>query len=687
MCWVAASILLLFPTGARTAQQIQIPQIPAFRPAPTAPPALSVPPSVPYPATVFGATPLLPAGAYPPTPPAGPPTTAAAGACGCPHITPIATSEKPGPGRTAFELSADDIDWAFSNRLTRFNGDWDKALLDLAHAIDPGGSLQLWSDPAPVADQSAAPLVEGDLTRFLISGPPDPSTLQPAPFPLPGEDPRVAMGKYLFGAGRISGIVLDLVATIARADKYGEPAFGVRDAALHWARFLADDLSRVPEARARASPAGQRIELVRGQALYTLQSILNLAIRPDPRWSNVIPREGRLHFVRRYPDDTTAGALPSAALALDVYDLASAALDVILAIDNKKQTKGLLGYMGRPTHFDPEGRPIWNSEDAPGGAASLLVQQTLIELAALHSRFGGPAPSGSPAEAVACKALSVLAGLADRKLAHSAALRRNLWAWMILDPAWAYGQFKADPFAAPRYRAIRAAALLAGLDDGEEARLVAPFAIFRLEQRSIYAFSEPPPNPSWSKNDVAGALQTLRDVLTYATGPGRAAFAAVVNTHLDRIRSISALAQAAREPAWPETGAILTFFERLPDTFPPVLEKGTHQRLLGITSAHLAAWDAAQPDISALEWQALCPPKEAPPRVLIFAQGRHDPILLDKLYQNIPLMLGVVFDEPYDGASYPVSLRTSGGQIDLTARRAKENALLFLTDPFVIRGQ
>ena len=495
------------------------------------------------------------------------------------------------------------------------------------------------------------------------------------------------MGKYLFGVGRISGIVLDLVATIARADKYGEPAFGVRDAALHWVRFLADDLSRVPQSRARASPAGQRIAMVQGQAAYTLQSILNLAIRPDPRWSNMIPREGRLHFVRRYPNDTTAGTAPPGALGLDVYDLASAALDVILAVDNKKRTKGLLGYMGRPAHFDPDGRPITNNDEAPEGAQSLFVQQTLIELAALHGRFGGPAPPSSPAEAVACKALSVLAGLADRKLPHSAALRRNLWAWVVLDGAFGLAKSEdSEPFHAPRYRATRAAALLAGLENELEVKLTAPFLLARLEQWSIFAYAELPSTPLLRKH-LADELQTVRDVLTYATGPGRAAFARLANAHLDRIRAIAALAQAAREPGGHETGAFVDFMDRLPDTFPPVLEKGTHQRLLGITSAHLAAWDAAQPDISALEWQALCPPNEAPPRPLVFVQGALEMYEVDKLYLGVPLRLGLVFDEPYSEESYDVELQTSGGKSTLKAKRFDQDGILYLTDPFTLGGQ
>jgi hypothetical protein len=627
--------------------------------------------------------PLFNPGQHPPVPPAGPPTTPPVGGCGCPHITPVAGSDKPDPGRAAFELSPNDLDWAFSNRLARFSGDWDKALLDLAHAIDKDGTLQLWTAPAPVADPKAAPLVEGDFSGFLIAGYPDPSTLPPAPHPIPGEDAHVSMARYLYGPARVSGIMLDLVATIARADKYGEPAAGTRDAALHWARFLIDDLSRMPGRVVPNNPLAQRISVVRLQAVYTLESILEMAIRPDPRWSNIIPREGRMHFVVRNLKDPKAGDMPANALALDVYDLASAALEIVLSIDDKKQTTGLLGYMGRPDHFDPDGYPLSDGDGPAQGVSTFLVMRGILEFAALHSRFGGPAPPGSPAEAVACKALSVLAGLAARTLPHSTAMRRSLWGWSMGQIRWGEGAADADPLQAPRYRAMRAAALLAGLQDAGEARLIARLMLVRLEQSSIRLYrDQPPPDPPWKKDDVAGALQSLRDVTTYATGPGRSAFTALVNAHLDRIRAILARAEATREPGWREIGALVPVIDRLPDTFPDVLDKGSRQQLIDISNAHLAAFAAAAPDISAPEWQALCPPAGTPPRVVLIARGASRDYIVDRLYPGVPTAIDLVFGESYYGDSYPVSIE-AGGKLDLTALPVDADHLVYRTPVFL----
>jgi hypothetical protein len=631
--------------------------------------------------------PFLPNGIDLPTPPGGPATTPPPdGACGCPHITPLASSDKPDPGHAEFEFSANDLDWEFSNRLARFNGDWQKALNDLARAIDPDGSLRIAQAPTVAAAvANAVPLVEGDFTRFLINGPPDAQSLPPAPHPLPGEDARVGMQKFLYGPARVSGLVINLLTTIARSDKYGEPAFGVRDAAVHWLRFLAEDLGRMPNARARSSPTAARVALVRAQVMLTLQGVIEQALRPDPRWRET-PRFARIHSMLRDPRSSPITDAPAGGLTIDIYDLASATLDVFLSVRRDKQVAGLTEFMGRPTQFNAAGIPVSDRDGPPEGISDFLTIRALVELAALHSRFGGPAPKGSPAEAVSCKTLSVLMGFADRKLAHSAAWRRRLWAYMVGDAGRNPGM---PPVAVQqrRFHAMRAAALLAGLLDGQEAQLFAPPLLVYAEEWFLISLTDANAHAADFRKSAVSTLQSIRDITRYATGPGRTSFSKLVDEHVARVQATHDAAQAARDRYWNEMVPTIPLWGlRFPDAnaVPPVMYEGQRPTLLAATEEYLGLWQQAEPDMSAAEWQALCPPAEAPPRVLIFTLGPHGPILLDKLYQNIPLMLGVTFAEAYEGDSWPVAVQASGGRIDLVARRTKENAQLYLTEPFVI---
>ncbi len=634
-------------------------------------------------------SPMLNPGVVPPTPPSGPATTPPpAGTCGCPHITPLATSDKPDPHRAEFEYSANDLDWEFSNRLSRFNGDWDAALRDLARAIDPTGSLQLAAKPAakPASNPAinAPVLVEGDFTKFLISGPPDDKTLAPPP----GSDPRLAMQNFLYGSARVTGLVVDLLSTVARSDKYGEPAFGVRDAALHWLRFLIEDLGRMPMAQARPGPpTAGRIAMVRSQALYTLIGIIEQAVRPDPRWRGS-PRSARIHAMLRHPDASPITDAPATGLALDSYDLASAALDVLISVDNKQQTTGLLEFMGRPDHFDANGAPMSQRDEPPEGATNVLLVRALIQLAALHSRFGGPAPSGSPAEAVSCKALSVLTGLSDRKLAHSAALRRLLWIDMISQTA-TLGVGANKAYNTPRYRAERAAALLAGVLDVQEAKLILPSQanLANIEFVDAYYRGAKGGGPSHAdfQDDLTDALHTITDMTQYATGPGAPGLAAQVNAHQTRVRNTLTAAQGARDATWndPPPNPVV-FGPGYPDasTIPRVMSQADRAALISSAQGYLEVWAQASPDISAPEWQALCPPSPGPPQVVVIALGARRDFIIDRFYPGVPTAIDLVFDEAYSGDSFPVTVE-DGGTLELTAVPLNGDHRLFRTPAFL----
>ncbi len=456
--------------------------------------------------------------------------------------------------------------------------------------------------------------------------------------------------------------------------------FGVRDAALHWLRFLVDDLGRVPQARTRSSPAANRVALVRSQALYTLQAIIEQAVRPDPNWRE-LPRFARIQSMLRHPGGPPITDAPPTGPALDFYDLASATLDVFLSTDRDKKISGLTGLMGRPTHFDGGGIPVSDKDGPFEGAGAIFINRATVELASLHSRFGGPAPTGSPAEAVACKTLSILMGLADRKLPHSAAFRRYMWAYMVGDEWYGAGGTTGRIYER-RFRVLRATALLAGLLDGQEAQLYAPNILAHAEQ--AYLASGSGPSAAQFRQAVISAFQTIRDISRYATGPGRAAFTKLVDEHFARVRRIAAAVQAAREPVWPEMAKLVIMMPRFsdPDKIPPVMEKGNRAGLLRALQQYLDLWDQSAPDISPAEWQALCPPAATPPRVVLIARGARRDYIIDRLYPGVPTAIDLVFDEPYDGESYPVSIE-AGGKLDLTAQPVNGDHRLFRTQSFL----
>lgn len=80
----------------------------------------------------------------------------------------------------------------------------------------------------------------------------------------------------------------------------------------------------------------------------------------------------------------------------------------------------------------------------------------------------------------------------------------------------------------------------------------------------------------------------------------------------------------------------------------------------------------------------------SPPRVLLLAKGVDEPIIIDKLYRTeyhgelnrkIPLMIGVLFDEPNDQDSFPVTVSAGGRNIELTAKPSDDRRL-FETEIF-----
>jgi hypothetical protein len=79
-----------------------------------------------------------------------------------------------------------------------------------------------------------------------------------------------------------------------------------------------------------------------------------------------------------------------------------------------------------------------------------------------------------------------------------------------------------------------------------------------------------------------------------------------------------------------------------------------------------------------------CGPAGTPPRALILVMRERSPLLVDKLYQDVPLAIALVFDEPYSGDSYPISIDTGGGKLDLEATPVNDARTWFQTRTFRI---
>jgi hypothetical protein len=562
-------------------------------------------------------------------------------ACGCPVITPVATSDKPAPGRVSGELSLRDLELFMSNREARFDGDWDKAMLSLAHDIDPSGAMKMWSDPAPAPTRANLPVMEGGVTYRLLNGVDYTSAIRAKHLPY-----------MILRVSDQTGVLMShIVWTLARINKYGESEFGLRKALLSVAHFLINDLARKPppEPRSATDAASRSRETTAWEQEAQSQGVLSVEHLALARPEIV---ETTMQSERFLLDRTIGFALPqyderratrkagafepfeqedkfwkkeAATLPLDDFDLANAALDIEMIVDKKGHPTSLLSYRYRGS----QGTLLYDS-DLIANLAGVAARRTL---------FGGSGPDNSSVDAVGCKAFAVLVALLDYRSKDSASWRSVVWSHFFNDGLRSRGQ---TPAALPTFLAQRAALILGGLADADKART---------EAITLVGLAD-----NWGGRQDKELLAvvpminaTTRDMALFMAGPAKSAFSDTVEKEWAGHRASADAGNDYRAP--------------------------------------IQAWDASSADWTPISAQLVCAPPETPPRVLIFSQGLYDPILLDKLYQNIPLMLGVVFDEPYDGGSYPVSLRTSGGQIDRTARPTKENPLLFLTDQFVIKDR
>jgi hypothetical protein len=220
----------------------------------------------------------------------------------CPRLPSITTLDDPAPGSVASELTFADLETIFSNRAAALNGNWDAAFALLEHEIDPENKYRLWNRDAPSPDTSVA-RTEGGLTYTLLYGP---IQLQPG-----GQMPRQP-NRWTNVADSVA-VVRALLNTIARCNKYGEPARGLRAASVAAARFLTDDLARVPDMPSQQDTKAFRLRVAGMAARTTLAAALSGA--PVAR-----PASGM-------------------ELALESRDLTGAALDVVRTVDDVVRTQ------------------------------------------------------------------------------------------------------------------------------------------------------------------------------------------------------------------------------------------------------------------------------------------------------------------------------------------------------------
>jgi len=298
---------------------------------------------------------------------ATPSTPAAPASCGCKPL-PWWPKDKASPRAAArSEVSNDYLLNMFSDREGLYDGDVRKGLLALAHDIDPDGQLGISRGPAPQPTNPDFRVREGLVSDELINGP-----------PAPGQK------RYNIVNGR--ELALQLVHTLARTRRYGEPSAGLRRRCLLIGHFIGDDLFRIPnEAVARDAKGG----FIGAFAQEFRRTVLMYAGFGSPgrhvAWGRNIPGEFKN---------------PKEPMYLDEYDLSDAALDIILFHDDA--TGRDFGWFSRKSQYE--------------GEADSELARELVLTAAGKPQFQATGAGVDPRQAsVACKAFDTLVVLSRPK--------------------------------------------------------------------------------------------------------------------------------------------------------------------------------------------------------------------------------------------------------------------------------
>jgi hypothetical protein len=545
----------------------------------------------------------------------------------------MASSEHPAPGFAQAELTYDDMEGLLSNR-DRIYGGWDEALKALAHDIDPDGSLGISHGPPPVPVDKTVTLKEGRLSALLV-------------------DQRNTKGID------IGSTVVQLGITIARANRYGEPSFGIRKVATQAARFLMDMGAAIPPQQDGASHAGR----IRGAAIGARYNVAVQIGAAQPQAVQRLPRD----FTGFVPDPPKGPLVPN--LDLDVLDIANAWLGVLIATDEH----------GNETRV----RILTGKTDE-------LFGRSLLAAAFGRPEFGGPAPPGSRWYVVACRAFATLVALGKVGSPNGNVIREAVLQ-TFEDSSFApdaYSVYQTLASRRPFITAIQAAMVTNGVADAAEAKSLVT-RLIKHSFRTQYYPPDPVPTqgPHWPA--APESILTLK-VLQGASG--------MVNH--DAI--VAELQQAVSElrPVYDTYQLLVSHWQENcgpPETWRDVPKKSDlHASLPKKTNPCLATdvrhqagftilW--LQDDSAALNNPAtkglFCAPSNATPRILLVAKGALHDFVIDKIYIGVPTAILVVFDAPYDGAAYPVSIKLGGSKVELSAKPIDDERLVFETQNFV----
>ena len=147
--------------------------------------------------------------------------SAQGGADCCVPLPVVATSKEPAKGSVHSELRHTDLEAIFSNRHIMFAGGWDDAFAALTYEIDRSGAYKMREKAAPRIARQVG-LEESGFIDILIHPPPVDAAI---PDRRPGTRNQGANPWSRTTDPHI--ITTALVATLARINKYGEPAAGL----------------------------------------------------------------------------------------------------------------------------------------------------------------------------------------------------------------------------------------------------------------------------------------------------------------------------------------------------------------------------------------------------------------------------------------------------------------------------
>ena len=426
-----------------------------------------------------------------------------ASACECPQLPTVATSESPAPGKAYLELSEADLNQIFSNRNQIYQGTWRLGFQALDTDIDPTGELHINRGPHPEPTYDVS-LQEGTLSAALLKPPP--------PIGSPG----------------LPQPMRQLLITIARTNKYGEPEPSLRNDSIRAARFLAGDLATVP---VQLQTQGSRAIYVAAQSYVARVALRGALAAAGAKQVLSHPVDPVLAAQQIY--DTAAH---TSSLRLDRFDIANAALDVLRSVDAQSHEDGL---------FDPRTERDVNIVDE------------LVDIASARSIFGGFAQPGSPQDDVACKAFVTLVRLANKDYPETRPLRDQLVSWIMNSgrPFAGMGSNELQ-LAKARFYVAQAALALSGPADADEARFDAD-ALFN---KGVVAASQGNnPNPvADTMYDFMAAAKFFQVNAGGESGDYRDAIAAEYDRLLQDIKDRLKAGTGARYEqtfldAWPET--------------------------------------------------------------------------------------------------------------------------------------